>query len=81
MAVAFALQKCHFSSCKTNIRECHRQKCHPCYGKTICAESVFFVVVGFPYTACIIFIKIFIEHDYFSPNALKTILCENQAPS
>ena len=50
-------------------------------GKTICAESAPFVVVGFPYTACIIFIKIFIEHDYFSPNALKTILCENQAPS
>ena len=81
MAVAFALQKCHFSYGKTNIRECHRQKCHPCYGKTICAESASFVVVGFPYTACIIFIKIFIEHDDFSPNALKTILCENQAPS
>ena len=54
---------------------------YPRLRKTICAESVPFVVVGFPYTACIIFIKIFIEHDDFSPNALKHILCENQAPS
>ena len=81
MAVAFALQKCHFSQGKTNIRECHRQKCHPCLGKTIRAESAPFVVVRLAYTACIIFIKIFIEHDYFSPDALKHILCENQAPS
>ena len=81
MQVATGPQKCQFSFGKTNIRECHRQKCHPCPGKTIRAEREPFVVVGLAYTACIIFIKIFIEHDYFSPNALKTILCENQAPS
>ena len=79
--MATALHKCHFSQGKTNIRECHRQKCHPCLGKTIRAESVSFVVVRLAYTECIIFIKISIEHDNFSPNALKHILSENQAAS
>ena len=49
MGVAIEPQKCQFSLGKTNIRESQAQKCHPCAGKTICAESGgIVVVVGFP---------------------------------
>ena len=75
--VASAPQKCHFSEGKTNIRECHRQKCHPCYGKTIRAESGPFVVVGFACMARIIFSNFLMLLHFFSPNALKRVTLEN----
>ena len=48
MQAASGLKKCQFSHGKTNIRESHAQKCHPCAGKTRRAQSDTIVVVGFP---------------------------------
>ena len=76
--MASGSQKCHFSNRKTHIRECHPKKFHPCAGKTIGAESGPFVVVGFACMACIIFMHLLIFFHFFSPNALKRILCENR---
>ena len=74
-------QKCHYSQGETNNSVFHHQKCHPCYGQTICAETVSFVVVGLACTACIFLLSNFVASHDFSPNALKHIVCENQAGS
>ena len=66
-------KRCHFFLGKTDVRDFDHQKSHPCAGKTICAESVPFVVVGFACMACIIFLHLFIRFHFFSPNALKRI--------
>ena len=78
VSVASGSQKCHFSNRKTHIRECHPKNSCPCAGKTIGAERWSFVVVGFACMACIIFMNLFIFFHFFSPNALKRILCENR---
>ena len=70
-------QKCPFSNRKTNIFKSDPQECHPCLGKTICAESGPFVVVRLACVACIFFLPNLNEHHDFSPNASKRILSEN----
>ena len=81
VSAATDLKKCHFPDRNRAFSILHPKNFHPCAGKTIGAERGPFVVVGFPYTACIFLSTNFIEHHDFSPNALKHILSENQAAS
>ena len=53
--VAMGSQNHHFPSGIRVLFKSHLQKCHPCYSKTISAESVVFVVVGFPYAGVTFF--------------------------
>ena len=70
--VASGSQKCRFSNRKTHIRECHPKKFHPCAGKTIGAERVLIVVVGFACMACIIFMNLFIFFRFVFTKCFKT---------
>jgi len=58
-------KKCHFFNSKTDIRECHLQKCCPRASKTIGAEREGIVVVGFACMACIIFLSNFVFFIFF----------------
>ena len=78
VGLASGSQKCHFSNRENTHSWMSPKKIHPCAGKTIRAERVPVGVVGFAWMACIIFMHLFILFHFFSPNALKRILCENR---
>ena len=54
------------------------QNSYPCAGKTMCAESGPFIVVGFAKVACTFFLLHFMISYKFSRNASKRILWENR---